>query len=115
VDLESVQRGEILGSLTVAVLATDANGDVSYMNHAAEALTGRVLAKVLGRSAREFLTAEGPATGSLSSRFFIEKGGQRISVDCKRFVIRDREGKETGTAFLLVESDPQAAPITSPR
>jgi CheY-like chemotaxis protein len=89
-------HGGILANLSMAVMAIDGKSNITYMNKTAENLTGHQLDKVLGKSVDDVLITE-------NTRFFINRNGQRISVDCKKSVIKDPEGNHTGTALILKE------------
>ncbi len=80
--IKSVEEwhGGILENLGVAVMAVDTNGHVSYMNKAAEALTGRVLDQLFGKPLEDAVLA---------------------GFDCKKSTIKDLEGHVMGTALLL--------------
>lgn len=73
-------HGGILENLGVAVMAVDANGNISYMNKKAETVTGHFLDKVLGKPLEDVLPPH---------------------LNRKESPINDPEGNVRGTALVL--------------
>lgn len=76
-------HGSILENLSEPVVATDINGNITYMNKSAENLTGHELDKVIGKSFKtEFLSK---------------------NIKFKESPVLDNEGNLKGTAFVLIK------------
>ncbi len=100
-----------------AVIATDADGDVTFMNPAAEALTGWTLAETLGNplvihisDAETFQPIENPVVRVLREQraihpdapsVFIPKNGRTLPVDYACEPIRDQSDLVSGAVLLL--------------
>jgi diguanylate cyclase (GGDEF)-like protein/PAS domain S-box-containing protein len=102
-----------------AVVATDVQGSVQFMNPSAEELVGRRLDEVLGHDVSEVLTLLDPHTGfpleSPSRRALAEssvigiefgstliaRGGERVPIDDSAAPIRDQEGKPLGVVIVF--------------
>jgi CheY-like chemotaxis protein len=94
-------HGEILGSLDMAVLAVDNDNNITYLNKTAEALTECLLENVLGHPITKVLSVETSQSSTDSFRFFINKNGVRVPLECASSLVKDQEGKTTGTAHIL--------------
>src|SRR5580704_6016230 len=104
-----------LSSIGDAVIATDLNGVVTFMNPVAEALTGWAISDAANRPLREvFQTSgeqslspdstpgpdtgiSGPATGS----YLISKDGVRTPIDDSGAPIRDEKGGVAGAVLVF--------------
>lgn len=75
-------HGGILENLGVAVMATDTQGHITYMNKKAEGLTAHIFDKALGKPLREVLPAH---------------------FEYKESPVNDSEGTRRGTALILKE------------
>ncbi|MBI5304967.1 MAG: PAS domain S-box protein [Chloroflexi bacterium] len=100
-----------------AVIATDARGDVTFMNPAAETLTGWTLGETLGNplvvnisDAETFQPIENPVTRVLRERrahnsdapsVFIPKSGRALPVDYACTPIRDQDDQVSGAVLIL--------------
>ena len=84
------QVSTILRSIDDAVIATDKEGLVTYINPAAEALTGWGEEDILGKSPTEILSIIDQKTHSS----LISKDGRDIPIDYSTAPIRDDDGKE---------------------
>jgi PAS domain S-box-containing protein len=124
-DLES----ELLGSLGVAVIATDINGYIIYWNRAAEHLYGWTADEVEGRNIIDVTpSAESRAaalaifdrltkgeswSGTFETR---HKNGHRLLVDVTDSPIRDQQGKLTaivGISNLVDETEKESSSSAS--
>ena len=108
-----------LNSIGDAVIATDANGVINYMNQAAEALTSWVSAEALGQDAAALFTwldektrsaQESPVTTVLQKgatlnwghdALFIRKDGRELLVDSQTAPIRNEDGQLLGIVLVL--------------
>lgn len=73
-------HGGILENLNIAVMATDTQGNITYMNKKAESLAGNTLDKILGKSMMDVLPAK--------------------KTDYKESPIKDVDGNVKGTAYI---------------
>ena len=104
-----------LRSIHDAVIATDTNGAVTFLNPAAERLTGYKLAEAAGKSIREVLEleraghSEHPVMEVLrkglelefADRVFVAKDGKVLSVEGSVAPIRDRGRNVVGSVLTI--------------
>jgi PAS domain S-box-containing protein len=121
--VRATERGEVLSvtlhSIGDAVITTDVEGRVSYMNPVAESLTGWTQSDALGEpldsvfrivneSSRQ--PVENPATRALrqgvvvglaNHTVLIQKGGSECPIDDSAAPIRNEEGKVSGSVLIF--------------
>ncbi|MBI5075686.1 MAG: PAS domain S-box protein [Nitrospirae bacterium] len=108
-----------LSSIGDAVIATDGNGGVTFMNPAAELLTGWRQHDVVGKTVPEILVliheqtllpAENPVTAALrggevvvpaNHSVLIARGGQRLPVETSAAPIKDDKGNTIGVVLVI--------------
>lgn len=107
-----------LSSIGDAVIATDGNGVVTFMNPAAEMLTGWSLHEVAGKAVPEILVmineqtlmpAENPVTAVLrgsealpaNHTLLIARGGERTPVEMSAAPIKDDTGTTIGAVLVI--------------
>ena len=107
-----------LSSIADAVIATDEQGKIEFMNHVAETLTGWKAADALGLHLLEVFslvdektglpieirtssTGAGDCTDSESSRVLLTKDGQRIPIAESRAPIQDSGGRVHGSVLVF--------------
>ncbi len=107
-----------LNSIGEAVIATDDQGRIKFMNPVAEKLTGWSQAEALGREALEIFQASDEHTRSLAeypvqqalqqghvttltNHRLITKSGQEIVIDDSAAPIKDETGKITGVVLVF--------------
>ncbi len=117
---ESERRFAVtLSSIGDAVIATDAKGDVTFMNPVAEALTGWAMGDAVGRPLASVfhivneetrLTVEDPAAkvlrlgttvGLANHTLLLSKDGREIAIDDSGAPIFDDEGVITGVVLVF--------------
>ena len=87
----------ILKSIGDAVIATDKKGLVTFMNPAAEGLTGWEEDKALGKSLKEVVRIKDDERPNL----MIARNGRETPIDCSITSIRDDHGNITGEVLIL--------------
>jgi PAS domain S-box-containing protein len=108
-----------LASIGDAVITTDTNGEVTFLNPIAETLTGWKLDEALGASLQDVFrivneetrqTVENPATRALRNgvvvglanhTLLIAKGGQEYPIDDSAAPIRDGQGAIAGVVLVF--------------
>ncbi|MDA8123868.1 MAG: response regulator [Deltaproteobacteria bacterium] len=108
-----------LASIGDAVITTDGQGRVTFMNAVAEALTGWTLSEASGRSATEVfhiinertrqavespvtrVLKEGAVVGLANHTALLRKDGTEIPIDDSGAPIRDAEGKTLGVVLVF--------------
>ncbi|KAA2238267.1 hybrid sensor histidine kinase/response regulator [Salinarimonas soli] len=95
------QHAATLASLSDALIATDEAGRVTFLNPAAEALTGWVRADAADRALEEVLGAglapsDGPTT-------IVGRDGRRTRIRHCSALVRDEDGGITGSVLILRE------------
>jgi PAS domain S-box-containing protein len=104
-----------LSSIGDAVIATDLNGVVTFMNPVAEALTGWGIADAANKPLREVFhtsgeQSQGPAStpgpdtgtaGPATGSYLISKGGARRPIDDSGAPIRDEKGGVAGAVLVF--------------
>jgi PAS domain S-box-containing protein len=108
-----------LSSIGDGVIATDADGKITFMNGVAEALTGWGFAEAVGRPVTEVLhiinektravvenpvvkvIQEGAVVGLANHTILVRKDGTEIPIDDSGAPIRDEEGKITGVVLVF--------------
>jgi diguanylate cyclase (GGDEF)-like protein/PAS domain S-box-containing protein len=115
-----MERFEVtLNALGDGLLSTDVSGDITYLNKAAETMTGWPRAEADGRPVKEVLrivddatreSAAGltgrPTTGdpipSLASSWtLVRRDGSELAIEHSAAPVHDRRGLVTGTAIVL--------------
>jgi diguanylate cyclase (GGDEF)-like protein/PAS domain S-box-containing protein len=124
--LDQVQRREEWYSVTLdsigdAVICTDAEGNISFINHVAERLTGWPGAEATGRPMEEVLrivdattrtTHDTPIEKAIkikkdwteplpASCILTQRDGRAIFIEDSAAALHDREGKITGTVLVF--------------
>jgi len=116
----TAHRLQALDSLAEAVIATDAQGHIEYLNPAAENLTGSTPADAVGKMLQEIVglseesdrrplgdpvrqTLTSGATVNLTRRALLlsRSNGTERSIELSASPIRDASGEVTGTVLLL--------------
>ncbi len=108
----------LLDSLTDAVIATNAQGMITFMNPAAESLTGWTLRQAYGKKFSDTFrvsttTPRASQPSSAARRVSGElqtKDGSRVSIECVVTPLRDEAGRTTGDLVVL---HPKVAQKTS--
>ena len=117
---ESEERWAVtLGSIGDAVIATDTNGRVTFLNPVAETLTGWSLAEAAGRPVQEVfrivnehtravvddpvskVLQTGLIVGLANHTVLLRKGGGEIPIDDSGAPIRDAEGRVFGVVLIF--------------
>ena len=117
---ESEQRwATTLKSIGDAVIATDTQGKIKFMNSEAERLTGWKLSEALQKPAKtvfniineqtrlevespiERALNEGIVIGLANHTILIQKNGKEVPIDDSGAPIKDREGKTTGVVLIF--------------
>jgi PAS domain S-box-containing protein len=117
---ESEERwATTLASIGDAVISTDVQGRITFMNAVAEALTGWKLAEASTRLATEVLTVineqthrpvdnpitqvllEGKIIGLANRTILLRKDGTEVPIDDSGAPIRDRNGKTVGVVLVF--------------
>ena len=116
----TAHRLQALDSLAEAVIATDAQGNIEYLNPAAESLTGsaaldavgKTLQEIVGLSeesdrrplgdpVRQTLTSGAPINVSRRALLLSRANGTERSIELSASPIRSADGELTGTVLLL--------------
>lgn len=112
------QLAAMLKSIGDAVIATDIDGLIIFMNPVAEVLTGWKQEEVLGKDLREVINIinektltltedlvikalQGGDAVGLSNHILITKGGREISIDDSAAPIKDDKGNITGVVLVF--------------
>jgi PAS domain S-box-containing protein len=108
-----------LGSIGDAVVATDEQGRVTFMNTVAESLTGRTRGEALGHPVTEIFVIineqlrqpvenpvarvlrEGVITGLADYTMLVRKDGSEVPIDDSAAPIRDDQGKLLGAVLVF--------------
>jgi PAS domain S-box-containing protein len=108
-----------LSSIGDAVIATDINGKVTFMNGVAEELTGWTLNEVLQKPVKEAFNIvneqtrrevedpvanvleKGLIVGLANHTILLRKDGSELPIDDSGAPIRDKEGKTTGVVLVF--------------
>ena len=108
-----------LSSIGDAVIATDLDGNVTFMNRVAEELTGwtlkgskqmpiRKVFHIINESSRKEVESpvfrvlkEGLVIGLANHTILIQKDGKEIPIDDSGAPIKDKEGKLTGVVLVF--------------
>jgi PAS domain S-box-containing protein len=117
---ESEQRwATTLASIGDGVIATDASGNVSFMNIVAEKLTGWTLGEAAGKPAADVfriineqtraevispisrVLREGMVVGLANHTILVKKDGTEVPVDDSGAPIKDRDGKTMGVVLAF--------------
>jgi PAS domain S-box-containing protein len=117
---ESEQRwSTILSSIGDAVIATDVEGKITFMNGVAEELTGWTLSEVLQNPVKQVFNIvneqtrrevedpvakvleKGLITGLANHTILLRKDGSELSIDDSGAPIKDKDGKTTGVVLVF--------------
>lgn len=117
---EEKERAQVtLQSIGDAVITTDANGTIDYLNPVAQSLTGWSLEKAMGRPLMDTLTlvdesneaplpnpltpalTEGSVRRLPSSCLLIQRDGTRIAIEDSAAPIRGRDGRIVGAVLVF--------------
>jgi len=117
---QSEQRwATTLASIGDAVIASDVEGRITFMNGVAEELTGWTLSRASGRPVTEVFNIvneqtrravespvarvlrEGLIVGLANHTILLNKNGREIPIDDSGAPIRDEEGKTTGVVLIF--------------
>ncbi len=117
---ESEQRwATTLASIGDAVIATDVEGRITFMNAVSEALTGWKLADALTKPVTEVFNIineytrreadnpvtrvlrEGTVVGLANHTILVRKNGTEVPIDDSGAPIKDRDGKTTGVVLVF--------------
>jgi PAS domain S-box-containing protein len=117
---ESEQRwSTILSSIGDAVIATDVEGKITFMNGVAEELTGWTLNEVLQNPVKQVFNIvneqtrrevedpvakvleKGLITGLANHTILLRKDGSELSIDDSGAPIKDKDGKTTGVVLVF--------------
>ena len=109
----------VLGSIGDAVITTDANGIVTYLNTVAEQVTGWKSDEAIGKSQREIFSIinedsrdlaenpverairEGAIEGLANHTILVRRDGREISIDDSAAPIRDGSGALAGVVLVF--------------
>jgi len=102
-------RAELtLDAIAEAVMTVDRTGRVSYLNRAAEALTGWLRADADGHPVEDLVRLLDPVTTALvtprpasAACLLIRPDGRQTEVEASSVPVRDRDGELTGTVIVL--------------
>jgi two-component system, cell cycle sensor histidine kinase and response regulator CckA len=109
------RRALILAETPDAIVSSDANGIMTFQNHAAEEMLGYPSSEVVGRPIRELQAAQGAVLPKVLERFrgatngaalpveeltLTHRDGHRVVVEAKGVALRD-EGRIVGTLSIL--------------
>jgi two-component system, cell cycle sensor histidine kinase and response regulator CckA len=98
----------LVDSAGVAIIAAGINGDVRYLNPAAEALTGWSLADARGMALSRIIGESDDLNGGGEAAeielVVTHHEGHRIDAAGCRSVLRDRAGEVTGTLIVVVDT-----------
>jgi PAS domain S-box-containing protein len=105
-------RGELISQMREAVIATDNNGYLTYLNHAAEELYGCTASTVLGSPAETLyceLTAPAGAARrpGATRRLHRRADGRELQVEFSEMPMRDSNGNGVGSAAVIREVSEQ--------
>jgi two-component system, NtrC family, sensor histidine kinase PilS len=89
----------VVESLTSGLVTLDPASRITYMNSAAERITGVSLQAVRGRPVQEVVVF--PAQGGREEIEFVNARRERIRLGYTVFKLRTREGQEMGTAAIF--------------
>jgi diguanylate cyclase (GGDEF)-like protein/PAS domain S-box-containing protein len=114
------ERAQVaLNSIRDAVLCTDLHGNITYLNLAAESMTGWSLLEALGRPVKEvfqiiegntrlpvqnpldFAIEQNKPTGLTASCILIRRGGMELAIEDSAAPIHDRQGNVTGAVIVF--------------
>ncbi|HJZ68652.1 MAG TPA: PAS domain S-box protein, partial [Blastocatellia bacterium] len=87
----------ILSSISDAVIATDSDGCVTFMNGVAEALTGWTEEEAAGKPGEDLFKIVDEQTGPL----MIARGGKEIPVEENTSALRDAAGNAVGEVLIF--------------
>jgi len=108
-----------LSSIGDAVIATDVDGKITFMNGVAEELTGWALSEVLQNPVKQVFNIineqtrrevedpvakvleKGLITGLANHTILLRKDGSELSIDDSGAPIKDKEGKTTGVVLVF--------------
>ena len=108
-----------LSSIGDAVIATDVDGKITFMNGVAEQLTGWALSEVLQNPVKQVFNIineqtrrevedpvakvleKGLITGLANHTILLRKDGSELSIDDSGAPIKDKEGKTTGVVLVF--------------
>ncbi len=111
--------GTILNSVGDAVIVTDEQGQIKFMNPVAEALTGWELSEVAGKIAKDIFVLldedtketvvnpiervlkENIVIGRSNHTILIAKNGREITIDHSSSPLRDDKGRVTGAVLII--------------
>ena len=96
----------VLQSIGDAVIATDKNGNVTFMNFVAESLTGDDKEKALGKKLTDrfhikVLNEKGLDINKAGQALLIDRKKTEIPVDYSKAPIKDRKGNNLGSVLVL--------------
>jgi len=96
----------VLQSIGDAVIATDKNGEVTFVNFAAESLTGDKKEKALGKKLTDrfhikVLNEEGLDTNKAGQALLIDRKKTEIPVDFSNATIKDEKSNNMGSVLVL--------------
>ena len=92
-----------LNSIGDGIIAADTMGNVIFMNHVAELLTGWTREDVLGKPLAEVFSPlhENPDPGSLDTIVLIARNGKRTEIDSRSGPIQDDRGNLRGMVVAI--------------
>jgi diguanylate cyclase (GGDEF)-like protein len=100
---EKRERAEAtLNSLADAVLSTDLDGLVTYLNHAAEELTGWLRDEAIGRPVAEIFQT----VGDDAERVLVRRNGEKIEIELAATPILDDHEQRQGSAVVFRDAGP---------
>jgi two-component system sensor histidine kinase PilS (NtrC family) len=113
-DLAALQvlHRNIIDSITTGIVTTDTDGVITFMNHAAEQITGHALASQVGRPIAAFLAEASDFLARIDEelerrprfRFeipYVNLQGEQLFLGMAASVLRDREGQPRGYIFIF--------------
>jgi two-component system sensor histidine kinase PilS (NtrC family) len=89
----------VVESLTSGLVTLDPAGRITYLNSAAERITGFTTAQVRGRPVGELATF--PATGGREEIEYVNARGERLRLGYTVFPLHDPGGQQNGTAAIF--------------
>lgn len=111
---EIIQKAALLDLATDAIIVRDLAHCITFWNQGAERIYGWKAREVLGRSMRDFLSAD-PATLDFTMSILLQRGewkgelrkksqaGQPLTMDCRWTLVRDELGQPA--AILCIETN----------
>ena len=92
----------VMGSVSDGIITTDSDGGITYLNRAAEAMTGWSLAEAKGRHVDEVYHVVPADTGQPADRDLVVRGdGARLPVAGTVSLVHDRDQAVVGTVLVF--------------